>query len=218
MRFGPDWQEERRLADGTAVRLRLLRPDDRAKLVAGFARLSDASRYARFFTAMPRLPDGTLDRLLATDGWDHVAIAAEAGDQPPATADGLGIARFIRLDEPDVAEASVVVVDHMQRRGLGKLLLARLAAAARERGITRFRAEVMRTNDAMVGLLHEIAATAHPHYEGSVAVYDLAIPSPEHAERHEGPVFHALRLAAEGLQVVLRRLLPHPDAGGSGPS
>lgn len=219
MRFGPDWQEERRLADGTPVRLRLLRPDDRAKLVAGFARLSDASRYARFFTAMPRLPDGTLDRLLATDGWNHVAIAAEAGDQPPATAEGLGVARFIRLDEaPDTAEAAVAVVDHMQRRGLGKLLLARLAAAARERGIGHFRAEVMGTNDAMLALLHDVAATAHPHYQGSVAVYDLAIPEREHEEQHYGPVFHALRLAAQGLQVVLRRLLPHPDDGGSGPS
>ena len=208
MRFGPEWQEERRLADGTPVRLRLLRPEDRAKLVAGFARLSDASRYARFFTAMPRLPDVTLDRLLATDGWNHVAIAAETGDQPPATAEGLGIARFIRLDDaPDVAEAAVVVVDDMQRRGLGKLLLARLAAAARERGITRFRAEVMRTNDAMLALLHDLEPAAHTTYEGSIVVYDLEIGS-EHDSLQEGPVFRVLRLAASGLQVLLRRLLP----------
>jgi GNAT superfamily N-acetyltransferase len=213
VRFGPDWVEERRLADGTPVRLRFLRSDDRAKLVAGFARLSDASRYARFFTAMPRLPEATLDRLLATDGWNHVAIAAEAGDRPTASAEGLGIARFIRLeDAPDVAEASVVVVDHVQRRGLGKLLLARLAAVARERGITRFRAEVMRTNDAMVALLHDVDAAAHSTYDGPVAVYDLAIPEPEHEEPPQGPLFHVLRLAAAGLQVVLRRLRP-PGAG-----
>jgi GNAT superfamily N-acetyltransferase len=197
-----------RLADGTPVRLRLLRPDDRAKLLAGFARLSDESRYARFFTAMPRLSDTTLDRLLATDGWNHLAIAAEAGDQPPESAAGLGVARFIRLPEaPDVAEAAVAVVDDMQRRGLGTLLLARLAAAARERGIHHFRAEVMRTNQAMVSLLHGIDADAHPTYDGSVAVYDLAVPDDAHAgERPEGPLFGMLRLAASGLHVVLRRL------------
>ena len=213
MRFGTDYEETRRLADGTPVRMRLLRPDDRAKLLAGFDRLSDESRYARFFTAMPRLSDATLDRLLATDGWNHVAIAAEAGDQPPETAEGLGVARFIRLPEAeDVAEAAVAVVDHMQHRGLGTLLLARLSAAARERGIRHFRAEVMRTNQPMVSLLHGIDADAHPKYDGSVAIYDLAIPESAHAEdRPEGPLFAMLRLAAAGLQVVLRRLHPAED-------
>jgi GNAT superfamily N-acetyltransferase len=208
VRFGTDYEETRRLADGTAVRLRLLRPGDRAKLLAGFERLSDESRYARFFTAMPRLSDATLDRLLATDDWNHLAIAAEAGDQPPETAEGLGVARFFRLPEAeDVAEAAVAVVDDMQHRGLGTLLLARLAAAARERGILHFRAEVMRTNQAMVALLHGIDAQAHATYDGAVAIYDLAIPEMTLAEeRPEGPLFGMLRLAAAGLQVVLRRL------------
>jgi GNAT superfamily N-acetyltransferase len=208
VRFGADYEETRRLPDGTPVRLRLLRPDDRAKLLAGFERLSDESRYARFFTAMPRLSDTTLDRLLATDGWNHLAIAAEAGDQPPETAEGLGVARFIRLPEAeDVAEAAVAVVDHMQRRGLGTLLLARLAAAARERGIHHFRAEVMRTNQAMVSLLHGVDADAHATYDGSVAIYDLAVPEiPPAEDRPQGPLFGMLRLAASGLQVVLRRL------------
>jgi len=198
----------RKLPDGTPVRLRLLRPGDRAKLLAGFDRLSDESRYARFFTAMPRLSDTMLDRLLATDGLNHLAIAAEAGDQPPETAEGLGVARFIRLPEAeDVAEAAVAVVDHMQRRGLGTLLLARLAEAAYERGIRHFRAEVMRTNQAMVSLLHGIDADAHATYDGSVAIYDLAVPETTHTEeRPQGPLFGMLRLAASGLQVVLRRL------------
>ena len=86
MRFGTDYEETRRLPDGTRVRLRLLGPGDRAKLLAGFERLSDESRYARFFTAMPRLSETMLDRLLDTDGWKHLAIVAEAGDQPSATA------------------------------------------------------------------------------------------------------------------------------------
>jgi len=73
----------------------------------------------------------------------------------------VGIARFIRLkDDPAVAEAAVTVVDHMQRRGLGKLLVSALAQAARERGITRFRAEVLRTNEAMLALLRELDETA----------------------------------------------------------
>ena len=149
MRFTGDYSSTHRLADGTPVRLRLLRRADREKLVAAFDRLSPESRYRRFFTAMPRLPEKLLRSLLDIDGWNHVAIGAETVTTDPAEAEGVGIARFIRLkDEPAVAEAAVTVVDHMQRRGLGKLLVSALAQAARERGITRFRAEVLRTNEA----------------------------------------------------------------------
>jgi GNAT superfamily N-acetyltransferase len=212
VRFGPDYEEVRRLGDGTRVRLRLLRASDRAKLLAGFEHLSEESRYRRFFTAMPTLPEKVVDRLLDVDGWKHLAIGVEDGSVDTEAAAGWGIARFIRLEEAeDAAEAAVVVIDDMQRRGLGKLLLSRLAAAARERGITRFRAEVLRTNQAMVALLHEIDATPHATFDGPVAVYELAIPDVGEEEEHRGPIFAVLKLAATGLQVLARRLLAVPE-------
>jgi len=208
VRFGPDYVEDRRLADGTAVRLRLLRPDDREKLLTAFEQLSAESRYTRFFTAMPRLPDATLTRLLDTDGVNRLAIVAESDDRST----GYGIARFIRLDDaPDTAEAAVVVVDEMQRRGLGKLLLARLAAAARERAITHFRAEVLRTNQAMMALVHDVDHAARASFDGPVAVYYLSLPAHGETEAQHGALFHMLRVAAAGVQVVLRRLLPDPN-------
>jgi GNAT superfamily N-acetyltransferase len=210
VRFTADYRPIHRLADGTQVRLRLLGPEDREKLVAAFDRLSPESRYRRFFSATPRLPEKLLRRLLDTDGWNHLAIGAETVTADPAQAEGVGVARFIRLpDEPDVAEAAVTVVDDMQRRGLGTLLVSALTEAARERGITRFRAEVLRTNEAVQALLHELDETARPVVNGPTATYDLALPEPSAGERITGPLYGLLRLAAGGLQVVLRRL-GHP--------
>ena len=57
-----------RLADATEVAIRMLCPEDRESFLAGFEALSRESRYFRFFTAMPRLPDSVLQRLLNTDG------------------------------------------------------------------------------------------------------------------------------------------------------
>jgi len=209
MRFTPDSIETHRLADGTRVRLRLLRPEDRPKLVAGFARLSEESRYRRFFTAMPGLPEKVLDRLLSTDGWNHVAIGAEAVTGDPESAEGYGIARFLRLEEtPEVAEAAIVVVDHMQRRGLGKLLLSALVSAARERGVARFRGEVLRTNDAVIALVRELDEAAHPTLDGPIAIYEVALPDPAQTDAPDSPLFGFLRLAAGGLEILLRRLLP----------
>ena len=189
------WCHVHRLADGTAVTVRMLRPEDREAFLAGFARLSPRSRYLRFFTAMPRLPESVLRRLLDTDGIDHVALAAwrsVGGDAVEA----IGVARLIRLAAAsDTAEAAVAVVDHMQARGVGGALLADLCEAARERGIRRFRAEVMLENHAVAALLHELDASAKPvAVEGDVAVYEFDVPSA--AEGPAGVVFRMLRSIA----------------------
>jgi len=206
LRFTPEYESVHTTADGTRVRMRLLRPADRDRLVAGFAKLSPESRYRRFFTAMPRLPEATLQRLLDTDGWNHVAIGLETADGGPP--EGVAVARFIRLpDAPDTAEAAIAVVDHMQRRGLGKLLLAALADAARERGIRRFRAEVMRDNDAIAHLLHDLDREIQPaSVDGGLAVYELALEPRSPDASVAGGLLQMLRLAARGLQVLVRRL------------
>jgi GNAT superfamily N-acetyltransferase len=166
-----------RLADATEVTIRMLSPEDRESFLAGFEGLSRESRYLRFFTAMPRLPDSVLQQLLNTDGTDHAALAAWCSS---GGADMIvGVARFIRLHKGgDTAEVAVAVVDHMQRRGIGRLLLAHLADVARERGIFRFRAEVMGANHAVRALVHELDANVTPAaVHGTIAVYDLEVPA-----------------------------------------
>jgi len=154
--FTLDYTEHAELRDGTKVLLRLLRPTDKGLLDAGFKLLSPESRYARFFTPKSSLSDDELHYLTEIDHESHLAIGAvieRNGEQI-----GLGIARFIRLaDRPDTAEAAIVVTDEVQRQGLGRLLLLRLIAAARERGIERFRFEVLSSNGGMVNLIAAVA-------------------------------------------------------------
>jgi ribosomal protein S18 acetylase RimI-like enzyme len=197
-----------KLSDGTMAHLRLLHPDDGDWLLAGFAKLGDESRYRRFFTAMPRLPDGILRRLLNVDGWNHLAIAAEAAVEPPTVPEPLGIARFVRLEEnAATAEAAVAVVDHMHGRGLGKLLLSLLAAAARERGVKHFRAEVLHSNDAMKALLRGLDRSLEPlAVDAGTAIYDIALPEIAAHETVSGPLRHFLKTAARGIELRLRQL------------
>jgi GNAT superfamily N-acetyltransferase len=197
------WLHVHQLADGTEVTVRMLRPEDRESLLAGFERLSPESRYLRFFTAMPRLPESALRRLLHTDGINHVALVAwhSVGGDP---IEPIGVARFFRLSEGgDTAEAAVAVVDHMQARGVGRLLLADLSEAARERGIRRFRAEVLLGNRAVTALLHELDAKVKPiSVEGNVAIYELDVPSDGGEREADGILFRMLRLIARGLEIA----------------
>ena len=201
-----------RLPDGTLVRTRPLRPEDRDKLRNGFARLSPESKYRRFFSTPATLSEATLDYLTRTDGRDHVAIGAERAEKGADTSYGIGIARFVRLaEEPTAAEAAVAVIDEMQRHGVGRLLLHELIKAARERGITTFVCHVLPGNTLVTSLLRDIDAQALPHLEEGMLTYRMTLPDPSADERGEGAMFRLFRLAAEGLQVIFRRL------PGSGP-
>lgn len=67
----------------------------------------------------------------------------------------VGHALFILLDDPTQAEVAVEVADHLHGRGLGTLLIERLAMIAEQRGITHFVAEVLCENRAMLDVFSE---------------------------------------------------------------
>ena len=72
----------------------------------------------------------------------------------------IGVARFVRTDPGSpAAEVAVAVVDDWQGRGLGTLLLDRLAARAREEGIERFTATVLADNRAVIELMERLGET-----------------------------------------------------------
>jgi RimJ/RimL family protein N-acetyltransferase len=164
------------LRDGTVVRLRPIGPADAGELRAGFERLSPQSRYLRFFSPVPRLPDAVLRRLTATDGWNHVALAAESiplYDEPP---EPLGVARFIRLPRrPNAAEVAVTVIDDMQGRGLGGVLLRALRELAYAEGVTTFVATVLAENAAMNHLIRRIGRVATVRRDGGAYVYEVRL-------------------------------------------
>jgi GNAT superfamily N-acetyltransferase len=118
-----------------------------------------------------------LDRLIETDDRDHVAVGAERGGFAIGTREGLGVARFIRLaDQPDTAEMAVAVIDDLQGRGLGRLLVQVLCGVARDRGVRRFRALVLPDNLAMQELIHELDPAAEIGSEDGVRTFTLLVP------------------------------------------
>ncbi len=156
MLFDGDQTEEVTLSDGTRVLLRAIRPDDKPLLQRGMARLSPQSRYRRFMYSRGELSDAELAYLTEVDGIDHFAFGALLGDE------GVAVARFIRVAPgSDTAEAAIAVVDEQQGKGLGRMLLERLVAAARERGVTRFRGEVLADNAPMMSLLREASSSVN---------------------------------------------------------
>ncbi len=204
--FTSDYVERAELRDGTRVVVRLLVPDDKSLIAEGFAKLSAESRYSRFLGPKTALDDAELRYLTEIDQETHFALGAmlEDGDGRGAPV-GLGIARFIvdklsRLADPTTAEAAIVVADQAQGQGLGRLLMMRLCAAAAERGIERFRCEVLGNNTAAAGLLAQISPERTIEVESGVMTIDLPLPNVRPADppaaSPEGAMYEVLRAAA----------------------
>lgn len=198
--FSRDYLEHAVLRSGTRVALRLIRPEDKELLRAGFERLSPASRYARFLAPKASLSDEELRYLCEVDHENHFAIGAVRDDDPAV---GLGIARFIRLaDRPDTAEPAIAVIDDIQHQGLGSLLGLRLIAAAQERGITRFRCEVLSSNATMAGLLAQIAPDQSLEISSGVKSVEIELPPVSPTQALDGapvqsPIYRLFRAAAQ---------------------
>jgi len=135
------------------VRIRAIRPEDKALLSWGLTQLSETTVQRRFLSPKPRFTAGELRYLTEVDGHDHVAFVAEDED-----GDLLGVGRFVRLaDDPAAAELAVVVADPFQGQGVGTLLGQRLTDEAARHGVHRFTATMLSENRAAHALMAKLS-------------------------------------------------------------
>jgi L-amino acid N-acyltransferase YncA len=165
---------ERTLRDGSRITIRPIRADDKPLIAWGVAHMSARTLYQRFLSAKPSLSTAELRYLTEVDHQSHEALVAV----DPGSGEGIGIARYVRLeDRPETAELGVVVNDDRQGEGIGSLLLQRLAVTARTNGIERFSALILEENKPMLSLIGELGdVEVQDHEAGALR---LEVPLPE---------------------------------------
>ena len=146
------WEADVVLSDGATAHLRPIRPDDADRLVEFYGRVSDDSKYFRFFAPYPTLSPRDVETFTQVDHTDRVALIVLTGDEM------IAVGRYERIDAGQ-AEVAFLVEDDHQGRGVGSVLLEHLAQAARERGIGRFVAEVLPHNHKMITVFSEAGYT-----------------------------------------------------------
>ena len=75
------WEADVVLRDGGTAQIRPITPDDAQRLVSFYERVSDESKYYRFFAPYPRLSDRDVHRFTHHDYVDRVGLAAIVGDE-----------------------------------------------------------------------------------------------------------------------------------------
>ncbi|HET6524753.1 GNAT family N-acetyltransferase [Sphingopyxis sp.] len=184
------------LNDGTAVSLRTITPDDAPLIRDGIAKLSAESRYLRFFSPAPALPDAVVQKLADVDGHDHIAwgaICTECPGRPP-----IGAVHAVRYrhDGP-VGEFSIAVLDEFQGRGLARMMTAALLVHCHAEGLGVLDVHMLSENAAARRLVKSLGAAWAGETAG-VADYKLDVAAAIEALRADTD--------APGVQDVLRTL------------
>jgi len=158
-------EEELTLSNDRRLHIRPLRRCEDDAIRTFYARLSPRTRYLRFFSPMPTLPDSVLRLLTCVDHRRTLALVAE-----DATVDGgvVGLASFGAIDG-DRVEVALVVRDDWQQQGVGMELAGRVLQAAEVRGFHRFLVHVSSDNVAIRRLLRHVGDVVSAHVSGGVS-------------------------------------------------
>ena len=162
------------LTHGTKVLVRPIVPEDEPLLHEAVAAMSERTVYFRFFSPLKRMPDALAHRLAVVDYNDRFALVAT--DKPRGKERIVGVARYDRVVNTDVAEVAVAVIDEFQRRGLGSALMTILGKVATEHGIKTFTLVVLPENQQMLGLLRKMGWIHRAKLSGGL--YDISFELP----------------------------------------
>jgi len=149
-----NYKVDETLKDGTAVTIRAIRPDDKNRITEAFKNLEFKSIYTRFFSYKRELSDKELKTATEVDFEKTVAlvvtIPAGGGNETI-----IGAGRYVLYDPPNdsrSAEIAFTVEEDYQGKGIASLILRHLIHIAQSKGVSRFEADVLPENRAMLAV------------------------------------------------------------------
>ena len=177
----PEHQESAAVSEkGGEILLRPVRAEDSELVRELFFRLSPESVHSRFFRDIPELSRRMLVSLTQIDYGREIALAAvEAHGLEEKL---LGLCSLAARPGSEWAEFSVVVRDSWQRKGIGRLLMTRMAEIARSQGRLKIMGLVQRRNRAMLQLGRELGFSMGPPSEDLVELRWEMEPGPDSSD------------------------------------
>ena len=160
--YPKELEAEAQVSGFGVLHLRAIRPEDAARVITFFNRLSPEDVRLRFLSPMRALAPALLARLTQIDYDREMAFTLldDAGDI-------LGISRLSADPDNLTAEFAVSVRSDLKSRGLGRFLLTHLIAYARSRGISEVFGYVLNSNDRMLALCRELGFEHFPGLNSS---------------------------------------------------
>lgn len=145
-----DWHEM--LRGGERVLIRRSRPEDMALYPAFLRDVSAEDLRLRFFAHIAELSSAELEKLRHLDYRHEMAFVALSADASAM----LGLVRLRDELDEETAEFAVLVRSRLKGQGLGWLLMQRIIAYGREKGLHRIYGDVLVDNATMLQMCAEL--------------------------------------------------------------
>jgi len=164
------------LRDGSTATVRTTRPDDKETLTAFFGSLSDQSKIQRFFSRSG--PSAKIIESFCDSSNPRAALSLIVTRlaEPPARIIAAGT--YMARNET-TAEVALTVDDAFQGKGVGTLLLERLALLAAANGLRRFWALTMLENRPMLDVFRDSGFECRTKADGGYVEIDLSVLASE---------------------------------------
>jgi len=174
-----DFETNETLKNGVTVRIRAIRPADKAGVVEAFGRLDPESVYTRFFQTKPSLSNAEVKAATEVDFENVVAlvVTTESGGREVI----IGGGRYVMIDRSRVqpsAEIAFVIEEDFHGQGIAGRILKHLVHIGREKGVSQFEAEVLAQNKAMLAVFSRSGLPMKQSLAGGTIHVTLSLASP----------------------------------------
>jgi acetyltransferase len=173
--YPKEYEKTIQLNNGKSVLLRPIRPEDEPMEAEMFTTFSAETKRFRFFGPIGETTHEMLIRYTQIDYDREMAIIAELTEEGRKKM--AGVVRIITDPDNETAEFAIVVGDPWQRQGLGTVMTRYILEIARNRGIKKVYAYLLKDNVDMLHLFLKFKFT-HQREEGMYRVELLLDPVP----------------------------------------
>lgn len=173
-----DWQREHASPTGECFQLRPVKPSDVNLYEAFFLRTTEHDVRLRFLSPRRHFSQSELLRLTQLDYAREMAFMAI----DPRDGSLAGVGRLACSPDGNHSEYALIVRSDLQRRGLGRALMAMLIDFARAEGVGSIEGHILAENDPMIDMVRRFGFTVglHPEEPGlMLARLTLRPPGPE---------------------------------------
>ena len=176
--YPTQWQKTYKLADGSEVLVRPIRPEDERFYALSMARMDPEDIRLRMFMPVREFSHEFLARMTQIDYGREMAFIAlrpdGAGDQ-----ELLGVARFFADPDYEKGEYAILLRSDLKGQGLGWLLMQHLITYAKSEGLKSLYGSVLAENVNMLKMCRELGfnVTRDPD-DGTVYLVTLDLASP----------------------------------------
>jgi len=164
--------------DGRQLLIRPIRPEDESMLNDLITSLAPEDARMRFFDTMKKLPRSQLARFTQIDYDREMSLVAVERDSNGIEW-SLGEVRLVADPDSAFADFAIVLRSEIKGKGLGRLLMQRIIAYARSRGIGELRGDTLAGNLRMQHLAQGLGFTLSTGSDRGAIDLRLALHEPD---------------------------------------